>query len=177
MPKKLADILEEKGMPIDFQYGGSAPEEMVDREVQKEPDPRPKKLLDLYFDTLSSATVEFPYWYTRKWKELDGDVPVIRRATALKYAFSHVTPTIFPGEKLVMGRARYYRGSFPMPWESEGYFMSKEDELYQDALKKGSVSSGEVSVRSRRRHMLLSFGNVVSIAGKFGMRQEEEFLP
>ena len=174
MPKKLADILEEKGMPIDFQYGGSAPEEMVDREVQKEPDPRPKKLLDLYFDTLSSATVEFPYWYTRKWKELDGDVPVIRRATALKYAFSHVTPTIFPGEKLVMGRARYYRGSFPMPWESEGYFMTKEDELYQDALKKGSVSSGEVShFGAGGGNVTESFGNVVSIAGKFGMRQEE----
>jgi len=41
----------------------------------------------------------------------------------LKSAFAHLTPTIFPGELLVMGKAHYYRGSFPMPWLSEGYYM------------------------------------------------------
>jgi len=174
MPKKLAEVLAEEGIPMSFQYGGPPPEEMVDREVKKEADPRPKKLLDLYLDTLSSATVEFPYWYTRKWNELDGEVTVVRRAEAMKYAFSHVTPTIFPGEKIVMGRARYYRGSFPMPWESESYFLAKEDELYQDALKRGSASSSEVSkFGSGGGNVTQSFGSVVSIAGKFGIRQEE----
>ena len=174
MPKKIADILKEKGIPISLQYGGGAPEELVDREVKKEPDPRPRKLLNLYFNTLSSATVEFPYWYTRKWKELEGDVPIIRRATAMKYAFSHLTPTIYPGEKIVMGKARYYRGSFPMPWESEGYFLAKEDELYQAALKKGSASADEVSkFGSGGGNVTKSFGSVVSVAGKFGLREEE----
>ncbi len=54
---------------------------------------------------------------------LDSEVPVVRRALALKSAFAHLTPTIFPGELLVMGKAHYYRGSFPMPWLSEGYYM------------------------------------------------------
>ena len=95
MPTKLADILKAKGIPIDFQYGGTAPESMVDREVKKEPDPRPKKLLDLYLDTLSSTTVEFPYWYTRKWIELDGQIPVVRGRRNEACLRSH-HPGIFP---------------------------------------------------------------------------------
>ncbi|SHG68780.1 4-hydroxyphenylacetate decarboxylase subunit B [Thermosyntropha lipolytica DSM 11003] len=171
---KLEEILAEKGMPISFQYGGKAPEEMVDREVKKEPCERVKKLKELYFQTLSSATVEFPYWYTRKYDELEGEIPVVRRAAALKHAFSHLTPTIFPGELLVMGKAHYYRGSFPMPWLSEGYFMAKEDELYQSALSAGRTSADEVSkFGTGGGNVTQSFGNVVSIAGKFGIRKEE----
>ncbi|HCJ10747.1 MAG TPA: MFS transporter [Clostridiales bacterium] len=174
MAKKLADILDEKGMPISFQYGGQSPEEPVDREVKKSPTPRAKALLDLYFDTYSSATIEFPYWYTRRWEELEGEVPIVRRAEALKAAFSHLTPTIWPGELLVMGKAHYYRGSFPMPWLSEGYFMAKEDELYQAALARGAASADEVTKwGTGGGNVTKSFGNVVSIAGKFGIRQEE----
>jgi len=174
MVKKLADILAEKGVNINFQYGGKAPKEMVDREVKKEPFPRVKKLKEQYFNTLSSATMEFPYWYTRKYRELDGEIPVIRRAAALKHAFSHSTPTIWPGELLVGGKAFYYRGSFPMPWLSEGYYMAKEDELYKAALERGMASSGELSkFGSGGGNVTQNFGNVVSIAGKFGIRTEE----
>ena len=174
MVRKLADILEEKGINISFQYGGSAPEELVEREIQKEPFPRVKKLKEQYYNTLSSTTMEFPYWYTRKYRELDGEVPVVRRAAALKHAFSHSTPTIWPGELLVGAKAFYYRGSFPMPWLSEGYYMAKEDELYQNALKSGSASAGEVSkFGSGGGNVTQSFGDVTSIAGKFGMRNEE----
>ncbi len=105
MPRNLADVLAQSGSPINFQAGGQAPKTIVDREVQKEPCPRAKKLRDLYFQTLSSATNEFPYWYTHKYFELEGEIPVIRRAAALKEAFSHLTPTIFAGELLVMGKA------------------------------------------------------------------------
>ena len=45
---------------------------------------------------------------------------------------------VLPGELLVMGKTHYYRGSFPMPWLSEGYYMAKENELYKAALAKGS---------------------------------------
>jgi len=172
--KTLADILQEKGIPISFEYGGKSPDEMVSREIQKEPTPRAKKMRDLYFDTLSSATVEFPYWYTRKYEELEHEIPVVRRAEALKCAFSHLTPTIWPGELLVMGKTRYYRGSFPLPWLSEGYFMAREDELYQSALAKGGASADEVTKwGAGGGNVTEDFGNVVSIAGKFGIRNEE----
>lgn len=174
MPKKLADILKEKGIPIEFQYGGAAPESLTDREIKKEPSPRAKKLLDLYLNTLSSATMEFPYWYTRKWNELEGEVDVVRRAAALKHAFSHSTPTIYPGEKLVMGKTRHYRGSFPNPANSERYFMLAEDELYKAALQKGSaVSDDVVKFGAGGGNVTQDFGKVISVAGKFGIRQEE----
>ncbi|MBN1140047.1 MAG: 4-hydroxyphenylacetate decarboxylase large subunit [Anaerolineae bacterium] len=174
MSKKLSQVLEESGIPLDYQACGTPPEETVDREVKQEPTPRAKKLRDLYYQTLSSASNEFPYWYTRKYVELDGEIPVVRRALALRCAFSHLTPTIFPGELIVMGKAHYYRGSFPMPWLSEGYYMAKEDELYQAALDKGSSSADQVSkFGTGGGNVVENFGNVVSIAGKFGMRQEE----
>jgi len=174
MSKKLSQVLEETGLPLHFQACGVAPEEVVDREIKGEPCPRAKRLRALYYQTLSSATNEFPYWYTRAYMELDSEVPVVRRGLALRCAFSHLTPTIFPGELIVMGKAHYYRGSFPMPWLSEGYYMAKEDELYQAALEKGSASADEVSrFGTGGGNVTQSFGNVVSIAGKFGMRQEE----
>lgn len=171
---KLADILAEKGLPINFQFGGEAPEEMIAREVTKEPSPRANRLRNIYYDTLSTANTEFPYWYTRRWNELEGEVDVVRRAEALKCAFSHLTPNIIPGEKLVMQKTNYYRGSFPMPWLSEGFFVAKEDELYKEALNRGSASAGELSkFGTGGGNVTKSFGKVVSIAGKFGMRQEE----
>jgi len=136
--------------------------------------PRAARLLDLYLNTLSSATNEFPYWYTRKYMALDGEVPVVRRAAALKEAFAHLTPTIFPGEKIVMGKAHYYRGSFPMPWLSEAYYMDKEDEFYQASLETGAASADEFSrFGTGGGNVTENFGSVVSIAGKFGMRKEE----
>ncbi|WP_371368321.1 4-hydroxyphenylacetate decarboxylase large subunit [Sporomusa rhizae] len=174
MAQKLVDILAEKGISMNLQYGGEAPVEMVEREVKKEPFPRTKKLRDQYFRTLSSVSMEFPYWYTRKYQELEHEIPVVRRAAALKHAFSHITPVIWPGEQLIGSKAAYYRGSFPMPWLSEGFFMAKEDELYQAALAKGGASADEVSkFGSGGGNVTKSFGNVVSIAGKFGIRAEE----
>jgi 4-hydroxyphenylacetate decarboxylase large subunit len=171
---RLADILAEKGLPINFQYGGKAPEELVEREINKEPSPRAKRLREIYYDTLSTANIEFPYWYSRRYNELEGEVDVVRRAEALKSAFSHLTPNIIPGEILVMQKTNYYRGSFPMPWLSEGFFVAKEDELYKEALDNGSASAGELSkFGTGGGNVVKSFGKVVSIAGKFGMRQEE----
>lgn len=172
--EKLSEILAEKGLPINFQYGGTAPKEEIEREVKKEPSPRAKRLRDIYYNTLSTANTEFPYWYSRKWNELEGEVTIIRRAESLKCAFSHLTPNIIPGEKLVMQKTSFYRGSFPMPWLSEGFFVAKSNELYKEALERGSTSSGELSkFGTGGGNVVESFGNVISIAGKFGMRQEE----
>jgi len=174
MAKTLKAVLDDAGIPMDFQAGGLAPEGLMDREIKREPHPRVQKLKDIFMDTLSSASNEFPYWYTREYMLHDNDVPVVRRAKALKSAFSHATPVIIPGELLVMRKAPYFRGSFPMPWLSEGFYMAKEDEFYQEALKRGSASVDEHSKFGQGGgNVPHSFGKVVSIAGKFGMRQEE----
>jgi 4-hydroxyphenylacetate decarboxylase large subunit len=174
MPRKLKDVLAEAGIPMDFESGGISPKSMVDREVKREPHARVLKLKDLFMQTLSSANNEFPYWYTREYALHDTEIPVVRRAMALKAAFAHSTPVIFPGELLVTHKTAFFRGSFPMPWLSEGYYMAKEDELYQDALKRGSASADEHSDFGQGGgNVVASVGKVISIAGKFGMRQEE----
>ncbi|HUT85991.1 MAG TPA: pyruvate formate lyase family protein, partial [Elusimicrobiales bacterium] len=147
---------------------------ICDREIKREPSPRAKKLLDLYFKTLSTADNEFPYWYSRKYFELDNEISVVRRALALKEAFSHLTPAIYPGELLVMQKTVHYRGSFAMPWLSESYYIEKEDELFKEASESGSTSADRHSKFGEGGgNVTKSFGNVVSIAGKFGMRKEE----
>jgi len=174
MPKTLKDVLAEAGIPMDFESGGHSPKEMVDREVKREPHARVAKLKDIFMDTLSSANNEFPYWYTREYVLHDTEIPVVRRAMSLKSAFAHSTPVIYPGELLVTHKTAFFRGSFPMPWLSEGYYMAKEDELYQEALKHGSASADELSEFGQGGgNVTKSFGKTISIAGKFGMRQEE----
>lgn len=173
MGKKLAQVLTEAGISL-YSQGSNTSEERCDREVKREPGKRAKRLRELYYQTLSGADNEFPYWYTRKFMALDGEVAVVRRAMALKEAFSHLTPAIYPGELIVMQKAHYYRGSFPMPWLSEGYYMARENEFYQEALKRGSTSADEHSrFGNGGGNVTKSFGRVVSIAGKFGVRQEE----
>ncbi|MFA5162387.1 MAG: 4-hydroxyphenylacetate decarboxylase large subunit [Elusimicrobiales bacterium] len=135
---------------------------------------RAKKLRDIYLGAASSADNEFPYWYTRQYFTDDCEIPVVRRARALRAAFSSLTPVIYPGELIVMQKAAYYRGSFPMPWLSEGYYMAREDELYRQALERGSSSADEhSSFGCGGGNFTQSRGKAVSIAGKFGMRQEE----
>ncbi|MCW7754862.1 4-hydroxyphenylacetate decarboxylase large subunit [Desulfobotulus sp. H1] len=174
MAKTFKEVMADAGISMGFQACGTAPEEMVDREVKQEPHERVKKLKNIFMETLSSANNEFSYWYTREYMKHDNEIPVVRRAKALKCAFSHLTPVIYPGEKLVMHKAHFFRGSFPMPWLSEGFYVAKEDELYQEAMKRGSASVDEHSKFGQGGgNVVASFGNVVSIAGKFGMRKEE----
>lgn len=126
-------------------YYGSPPKgNKLSREINKKPTPRVEKIRNRYFETKSSASMEFPYWYTRRWEELEGEVPIVRRAEAMKAGFEHLTPSIFPGELLVMGKANYLRGSFPLPWLSEAFFLAKEDEMYQEAMEAAKVSADEV---------------------------------
>ena len=171
--KTLADALNTAGIPLEFTAGKKV-DSVAQREVAREPGERARKLRELYFKTLSSAGNEFPYWYSRKYFELDNEIPVVRRASALKEAFSHLTPIIYPGELIVMQKCAYYRGSFPMPWLSESYYMAKEDEFYREALKRGSASADEHSrFGAGGGNVTQSLAHVVSIAGKFGMRGEE----
>ncbi|WP_428565198.1 MAG: 4-hydroxyphenylacetate decarboxylase large subunit [Solidesulfovibrio sp. DCME] len=174
MARTFKEVLADAGISMDFEACGRAPDTIVDREIKPEPHPRVEKLKSIFMQTLSTANNEFPYWYTREYMAHDSEIPVVRRAMALKAAFSHLTPVIYPGEKLVMHKAHYFRGSFPMPWLSEGFYVAKEDELFQDALKRGSTSADEHSkFGSGGGNVVKSFNKIVSIAGKFGMRQEE----
>ena len=158
-----------------YNYYGTKPEGGIQtRETKKAPTPRVEKERQLYFESSSSASVEFPYWYTRRWEELEGEVPIIRRAEALKAGFSHLTPAVLPGELLAMRKATYLRGSYPMPWLSEAFFLAKEDDLYKEAQKAGKVSADEVTTMGQGGgNVTKSIGNVISIAGKFGLRKEE----
>jgi 4-hydroxyphenylacetate decarboxylase large subunit len=73
-----------------------------------------------------------------------------------------------------MGKAPYLRGSYPMPWLSEAFFMAQEGELYQAALDAGKVSADQVTTMGQGGgNVTESVGNVISIAGKFGLRREE----
>nr|NQU91864.1 4-hydroxyphenylacetate decarboxylase large subunit [Bacteroidota bacterium] len=158
-----------------YNYYGQKPKgDIESREVNKNPTPRANNARQLYFDTKSSVSIEFPYWYTRRWEALEGEVTIVRRAEALKAGFEHMTPVIFPGELLVMGKAQYLRGSYPLPWLSEAFFMAKEDELYTQALEAGKVSADQVTTMGQGGgNVTQSAGNVISIAGKFGLRKEE----
>ena len=166
--KELQEILAERNSALRLVGEEAETAKFAEREIQKEPTPRAKKLLELYYATLSSIDTEFSYWYTRKWDELEGDVLTVRRAAALKSAFSHLTPNIIPGEKLVMQKMAFYRGSFPMPWVAESFLLEEEKKV-----KTGAVSSGDAVMGTGGGNVVANFGKVVSVAGKFGLREEE----
>lgn len=82
--KRLEEILAEQGLSTGFVYGAPQDESwdgVVDREIKLEPKARTKWLMDsLFYQSFSTANTEFPYWYTRKFEECDGDVLEVRRA-------------------------------------------------------------------------------------------------
>lgn len=80
------------------------------------PTERAVKLMDMYYHSMASTSMEWTYWYTRKFNEEEGELPLVRRAKALACAFEHDTPVIYPGELLVGAKTGYLRGTFPMPW-------------------------------------------------------------
>ncbi len=173
-PMKLTDVLEKRGLSLSFQSGGQAPEEITDREIKRDPEPRAKYLRDIYFDTLSSLDTQMSYWYDRAAQQHDGDVPVMKRAHAMKSCLSRLDTPIWPGELLVGAKAGYYRGSAPLPWLTEGFFMDKDSDLYKDALESGRDSAAEVShFGEGGGNVTKSFGNVVSVGGKYGIRKEK----
>jgi 4-hydroxyphenylacetate decarboxylase large subunit len=155
-------------------YGQKPSERIENRETKRSLGLRANKARELYFEAKSSASVEFPYWYTRRWEELEGEIPIVRRGEAMKSGFEHLTPVIYPGELLVMGKAAYLRGSYPMPWLSEAFFMAAEDKLYKEAMESGKLTADSfTTVGKGGGNVTKSSGNVISIAGKFGLRKEE----
>jgi 4-hydroxyphenylacetate decarboxylase large subunit len=61
-----------------------------------------------------------------------------------------------------------------MPWLSEAYYMSVEDKLYKEALESGKLTADTVTKWGKGGgNVTESIGNVLSVAGKFGLRKEE----
>jgi 4-hydroxyphenylacetate decarboxylase large subunit len=172
-----------KGAPAPFMdrpsgvmnyYGSQPAGDIEGREQKRQPGPRASTARERYFDAKSSVSMEFPYWYTRRWEELEGEIPIVRRGEALKAGFEHLTPVIYPGELLTMSKASYLRGSFPMPWLSESFFMAAEDKLYKDAVEAGKLTADQfTTIGKGGGNVTQSAGRVISIAGKFGIRVEE----
>jgi 4-hydroxyphenylacetate decarboxylase large subunit len=159
--------------PINY-YGMEPGTEVTSREGKRQPTPRATEARELYFEAKSSVSMEFPYWYTRRWEKLDGEIPIVRRAEALKAGFEHLTPVIYPGELLAMGKASFLRGSYPMPWLSEAFFMASEDKLYKEAQESGKLTADSFTTMGKGGgNVTHSAGKVISIAGKFGLRVEE----
>ena len=93
--KTFKQVLAAAGVSMDFQVWGTAPDEIVDREIKRDPSPRTQKLRAIYFEALSSANNEFPYRHTREYFADRNycELPVIRRVRALKSASSRLTPS------------------------------------------------------------------------------------
>jgi 4-hydroxyphenylacetate decarboxylase large subunit len=133
-----------------------------------------RRLMEIYYALKVSADMEAPYWYNRAWWENEGDVPVIRRAKAVAACLSHITPTILPHEKLVMGKTKNVRGAFPFPWVCASFFNAQAQALLDEAAAPVESTADAVSVvGGGGGNVTKSYGNVLSIAKKFGMRKEE----
>lgn len=149
-------------------------ENTMERKAQGKPSERAARLMEHFFyPAYSSADTEFPYWYTRKYAECEGDVTEIRRAKALACAYAHSTPGVFPGDLLPGGKTRYVKGGFPMPWLTNSFYLAKEEELKNAAENAASVIDEMAQLGTGGGNVIKSSGRVVSLAGKFGLRAEE----
>lgn len=164
---KIQEILKRRGLdvtPIDNFTEADVPE----------PTDRFKKLLSIYYVMKNTIDMEIPYWYNRVWWENEGDVPIIRRAKAQAAAFAHHTPTIWPGELLVMNKTKNWRGAFPFPWVDASFFNATAEALLNQVEAPPEASQDAVSVvGAGGGNVTEDFGNVVSIGKKFGLRREE----
>lgn len=133
-----------------------------------------EKLMDTYYVLKNTADMEIPYWYNRVWWENDGDVTIVRRAKALAAAYAHVTPTIQPYEKLVMQKCKNVRGAFPFPWITASFFNAQAEALMNEVDAPSESEADSISiVGAGGGNVTESYGNIISIAKKFGMRKEE----
>jgi len=164
---RVQEILKRRGLDV-------TPVDNFTETDVPEPTERFTKLINIYYLMKNTVDMEIPYWYNRFWWENEGDVPVIRRAKAYGAALSRHTPTIWPGEKLVMNKTKNWRGAFPFPWVDASFFNAAAEALMNEVDAPPEAAADAVSiVGAGGGNVTQSYGNVVSIAKKFGMRKEE----
>lgn len=132
-----------------------------------------QRIMDIYYLLKVTADMESAYWYNRVWWENDGDLLEVRRAKAVAASLAHSTPTILPYEKLVMNKTKHLRGAFPFPWVCASFFNALAESLMAEvgALAENEADSVSV-VGAGGGNVTESYGEIISIAKKFGMRKE-----
>lgn len=164
---KLQEILKARGI-TDEQL----------KEVQEQDIPAAaesfQRIMDIYYLLKVTADMESACWYNRVWWEYDGDLLEVRRAKAVAASLAHSTPTILPYEKLVMNKTKHLRGAFPFPWVCASFFNSLAESLMEEAEAPAENEADSVSVvGAGGGNVTESYGEVISIAKKFGMRKED----
>ena len=163
---KIQEILKRRGLDVSEETGFAD-------EVIPEPSPRFTKLINIYYAMKNTIDMEYPYWYNRVWWENDGDITEIRRAKAEAAALSHMTPTILPGELLFGNKTRNFRGAFCFPWVDASFFNAAAEAMMAGVDAPPLAAADEVSVvGAGGGNVTKDFGNVVSIAQKFGLRRK-----
>lgn len=164
---KIKEILKQRG--IDASSVEDAREVII-----PEPHENFKKLMEIYYTLKVSADMEIPYWYNRTWWEHDGDILEVRRARAVAAGYAHSTPTILPYEKLVMNKTKNVRGAFPFPWVVSSFFNTQAKALMDEVDAPAENEADAVSVvGAGGGNVTENYGEIISIAKKFGMRKEE----
>ena len=164
---KLEDVLKMHGIEMS---------DVVDANEYEIPEAKDstKRLMEIYYNLKVTADMEAPYWYNRTWWENDGDVTIVRRAKAMASCLSHITPTILPYEKLVMNKTKNVRGAFPFPWVCASFFNAQAEALMNEVDAPCESEADSVSVvGAGGGNVTQSYGDVISLAKKFGMRKEE----
>lgn len=165
--QRIKDLMEKHGLKMTGMDGH--PTEDIPAKAQG-----CEKLLEIYYVLKNTVDMENSYWFTRTWEENAGDVTIIRKAKAEAAALAHTTPTIQPYEKLVMQKTRNVRGAFPFPWVTASFFNAAAQALMNEVDAPAEAEADAVSVvGAGGGNVTKSYGNVISIAKKFGMRKED----
>lgn len=168
------NVNEEKMQEVLKKRGIEAAMSEAERSQIAPPPEGVNKLMDIYYVLKNTVDMEIPYWYNRVWWENDGDIINIRRAKAFAAALSHATPNILPYEKLVMQKTKNVRGAFPFPWVTASFFNAQAEALMNEVDAPAESEADRVSiVGAGGGNVTESYGNIISIAKKFGMRKED----
>ena len=163
--EKMQEILNKRGI--------SMTDNTEDRAIPAPPE-GVTKLLDTYYILKNSVDMEIPYWYNRVWQENNGDITEVRRCKAMAAALAHSTPTIQPYEKIVMQKTRNVRGAFPFPWITASFFNAQAKALMDEVDAPAESEADSVSiVGAGGGNVTQSYGNIICLAKKFGIRKEE----
>ncbi|MCD8198960.1 MAG: 4-hydroxyphenylacetate decarboxylase large subunit [Phascolarctobacterium sp.] len=163
--KKVEDILKARGVEIN--------EDIIEYKIPEAHESF-QKLIAIYYGMKVTADMEAPYWFNRIWWENDGDLNQMKRAKAVAGSYAHITPTILPWEKLVMSKTTHMRGAFPFPWVC-GSFFNAQAQAFMDEVDAPPLSEADAvsQVGTGGGNVTKSYGEIISIAQKFGVRKED----
>ena len=165
---KIQEILDRRGLDV-------TPIGDVGEAVIAEPSERFTKLNNIYFDMKCTIDMEYPYWYNRTWWQNEGDLPDLRRAKSVRAALSHMTTSIWPRELIVGNKTKSWRGAFPFPWIDCSFFNAQANALMAQASEPIEETTADKMsvVAAGGGNVTQSYGNIISIGKKFGLRREE----